>query len=86
MSKLNISDYTETAFLELLNKICRSEFTTEKQLIRAVLLFDELTEHPDGADLIYYAESDEDSTPEAIIEKVKAWRAANGKPGFKIEE
>ena len=86
MSKLNISDYTETAFLELLNKICRSEFTTEKQLIRAVLLFDKLTEHPDGADLIYYAESDEDSTPEAIIEKVKAWRAANGKPGFKIEE
>jgi hypothetical protein len=48
MSKLNISDYTETAFLELLNKICRSEFTTEKQLIRAVLLFDKLTEHPDG--------------------------------------
>ena len=86
MSKLNISDYTETAFLELLKKICRSEFTTEKQLIHAVLLFDELTEHPDGADLIYYAESDEDSTPEAIIEKVKAWRAANGKPGFKIEE
>ncbi|MGW8464811.1 bacteriocin immunity protein [Pseudomonas sp. CLCA07] len=86
MSKLNISDYTETAFLEFLNKICRSEYTTEKELIRAVLLFDELTEHPDGADLIYYAESDEDSTPEAIIEKVKAWRAANGKPGFKIEE
>ncbi|WP_223516596.1 bacteriocin immunity protein [Pseudomonas sp. GL-B-19] len=86
MRKLNISDYTETAFLEFLNKICRSEYTTEKKLIRAVLLFDELTEHPDGADLIYYAESDEDSTPEAIIEKVKAWRAANGKPGFKIEE
>ena len=86
MSQLNISDYTEAEFLEFLNKICRFEYTTEKKLIRAVLLFDELTEHPDGSDLIYYADSDEDSTPEAIIEKVKVWRAANGKPGFKIEE
>ena len=85
MSQLNISDYTEAEFLEFLNKISRSDYTTEKKLIRAVLLFDELTEHPDGADLIYYAESDEDSTPEAIIEKVKTWRAANGKPGFKAE-
>jgi len=81
-----ISNYTETAFLEFLNKICRSEYTTEKAQISAVLLFEELTEHPDGSDLIYYADSDEDSTPEAIIEKVKAWRAANGKPGFKIEK
>ena len=86
MSKLNISDYTETAFLEFLNKICRSEYTTEKAQISAVVLFEELTEHPDGSDLIYYAETDEDATPEAIIEKVKAWRTANGKPGFKIEE
>ena len=86
MSQLNISDYTEAEFLEFLDQICRAEYPTEKDQIRAVLLFDELTEHPDGADLIYYAESDEDSTPEAIIEKVKAWRAANGKPGFKIEE
>ncbi|WP_223516701.1 bacteriocin immunity protein [Pseudomonas sp. GL-B-19] len=27
-------------------------------------------------DLIYYSDSDEDSTPEAIIEKVKTWLAA----------
>ena len=30
MSQLNISDYTEAEFLEFLNKICRSEYTTEK--------------------------------------------------------
>jgi hypothetical protein len=85
MSKTNISDYTESEFLEFLNIICWSEYPNEKDQINAVLLFEALTEHPDGSDLIYYADSDEESTPEAIIEKVKSWRAANGKPGFKPE-
>jgi hypothetical protein len=48
MSQLNISDYTEAEFLEFLDQICRAEYPTEKDQIRAVLLFDELTEHPDG--------------------------------------
>lgn len=85
MSKSNISDYTESEFLEFLNVICWSEYPNEKDQINAVLLFEALTEHPDGSDLIYYADSDEDATPEAIIKKVKDWRAANGKPGFKPE-
>ncbi|MBK5303495.1 MULTISPECIES: bacteriocin immunity protein [Gammaproteobacteria] len=85
MSKTNISDYTESEFLEFLNIICWSEYPNEQDQINAVLLFEALTEHPDGSDLIYYADSDEESTPEAIIEKVKSWRAANGKPGFKPE-
>ncbi|NUU36199.1 bacteriocin immunity protein [Pseudomonas sp. C2B4] len=85
MSGSNIYDYTEKQFLELLTKICESGYATEKEQIDAVLLFEELTEHPDGSDLIYYADSDEDSTPEAVLNKVKVWRSANGKPGFKAE-
>ncbi|MGL6242207.1 bacteriocin immunity protein [Pseudomonas sp.] len=81
-----MSDYTEQEFLEFLAEICNSEYLTEKDQINAVVLFEALTEHPDGSDLIYYADSDAESTPEAIIEKVKVWRAANGKPGFKPEE
>jgi len=86
MSSSNISDYTEKHFLELVTKICESGYATEKEQIDAVLLFEELTEHPDGSDLIYYADSDEEATPEAIIKKVIAWRLANGKQGFKTEE
>jgi hypothetical protein len=86
MSSSNISDYTEKQFLGFLIKICESSYATEKEQIEAVLLFEELTEHPDGSDLIYYADSDEDSTPEAILNKVKAWRSANGKTGFKAED
>jgi hypothetical protein len=85
MSTTSISDYTEEEFLEFLTEICKSEYLTEKDQIEAVLLFEKLTEHPDGSDLIYYADSDEDATPEAIIKKVKDWRAANGKSGFKPE-
>lgn len=86
MSSSNFSDYTEKQFLELLTRICKSGYATEKEQIDAVLLFEELTEHPEGSDLIYYADSDEDSTPEAILNKVKAWRSANGRKGFKTEE
>jgi hypothetical protein len=86
MSSSNISDYTENQLLELITKICESGYATEEEQIDAVLLFEELTEHPDGSDLIYYANSDEDASPEAIIKKVIAWRLANGKPGFKTEE
>lgn len=86
MSGSNISDYTEKQFLELLTKICASGYATEKEQIDAVFLFEELAEHPDGSDLIYYADSDEEATPEAIIKKVVAWRLANGKPGFKTQE
>ncbi|WP_144238648.1 bacteriocin immunity protein [Pseudomonas brassicacearum] len=31
---------------------------------------------------MYYPE-DGHNSPEQIVEKIKAWRAANGKPGFK---
>ncbi|WP_123355809.1 bacteriocin immunity protein [Pseudomonas frederiksbergensis] len=85
MNSTNISDYTEAEFIELTTKICSADYSTEKEHIDAILLFKKLTEHPLGSDLIYYSDSDEDATPEIIIKKVKDWRAANGKPGFKAE-
>lgn len=78
----NIEEYTESEFLRFVKRICDSEYATEKDQVDAVLEFEVLTEHPDGSDLIYYAPSDAESTPEVITRKVKEWRAANGKPGF----
>ncbi|MBK5530546.1 bacteriocin immunity protein [Pseudomonas sp. TH06] len=85
MHKPILSDYTEADFLRLVSGICNAQFDSEKEQVRAVLLFEELTEHPHGSDMIYYADSDEEATPEAIVSKVKEWRAANGKPDFKPE-
>ncbi|MNH31526.1 Colicin-E7 immunity protein [compost metagenome] len=45
--------------------------------------FRQITEHPDGTDLIYWPESEVQCTPEGITKTVKAWREANGLPGFK---
>lgn len=84
MTYKTIEEYTEAEFLLFVKKICESGYATEEEQINAVLEFEVLTEHPDGSDLIYYAASNAESTPEVITEKVKEWRAANGKPGFKV--
>ena len=80
--KHSISDYTEAEFLEFVKKICRAEGATEEDDNKLVREFERLTEHPDGSDLIYYPEGNNDGSATAIIKEVKEWRAKNGKPGF----
>ncbi len=85
--KKNISDYTEAEFLEFTRNIYTSNeafFPTEESHIQAVLEFKRLTEHPSGSDLIYYPDGSREDSPEGVVKEVKEWRAANGKPGFKI--
>ncbi|WP_368388969.1 bacteriocin immunity protein [Pseudomonas sp. HS6] len=79
----SISDYTEQEFLEFVISVCDSDARTEEDDVKMVLEFRRLTEHPDGADLIYYPRDDREDSPSGIVEEVKKWRAANGKPGFK---
>ncbi|ECJ2224819.1 bacteriocin immunity protein [Salmonella enterica] len=81
--KNNISDYTEAEFLEFVTKICSAEGITEEDDTKLVREFERLTEHPDGSDLIYYPRDDREDSPKGIVNEVKEWRAANGKPGFK---
>lgn len=83
MSSKKIEEYTEAEFLLFVTKICDSVFSSEEEQVNAVLEFEALTEHPDGSDLIYYAPSNAEGAPEAIIKRVKEWRAENGKPGFR---
>jgi len=83
MDKTNITEYTEAEFLALVKKICDADYDSENKHTEAVLLFKKLTEHPDGSDLIYYPKQDQEDSPEQIVNTVKEWRAANGKPGFK---
>ena len=81
--KHSISDYTEAEFLEFVKKICRAEGATEEDDNKLVREFERLTEHPDGSDLIYYPENNNDGSADAIIKEIKTWRSKNGKPGFK---
>ena len=52
MLKPILSDYTESEFLRFVSRICNAQYDSEKEQVRAVLLFEELTEHPDGSDMI----------------------------------
>lgn len=82
-----ISEITESDFLEFTRNIYISNtemFPTEDAHIKAVLEFERLSEHPDGSDLLYYPDANREDSPEGIVKEVKEWRAANGKPGFKI--
>ncbi|ECP4512624.1 bacteriocin immunity protein [Salmonella enterica] len=82
--KKSISDYTEAEFIEFMKEIDKENVAeTDDKLDLLLNHFEQVTEHPDGTDLIYYAASDAESTPEAITLKIKEWRAANGKPGFR---
>lgn len=83
MKNDTIEDITENEFLELVKKVCAGDYRTEYQHGRAIGEFQRLSEHPCGSDLIYYPKPNADDSPEGIVEEVKQWRAANGKPGFK---
>ncbi|WP_034948088.1 bacteriocin immunity protein [Erwinia oleae] len=85
MFKENLNAYTEIEFLSFVKKICDFSKRTEEEDIALVDEFRRLTEHPDGSDLIFYPRADREDSPEGIVQEVKEWRAANGKPGFKPE-
>lgn len=85
MAGERFEDYTEREFLLFVERVCRARYATEYQHTRAVRLFEALSEHPDGSDLIYYPKGMKTDTPEGIVDKIKVWRAENGKPGFKPE-
>ena len=77
-----ITEMSESEFLSFVIRICNYEYENEEQHIDAILEFEKLTGHPSGSDLIYYPEEGKFGA-EAVVAEVKAWRAANGKPGFK---
>jgi len=66
-------------------RLCDFANTTESEDIKNILEFKRLTEHPAGSDLIFYPEDGQDDSPEGIVQQVKEWRKANGKPGFRGE-
>ncbi|MCY9829502.1 bacteriocin immunity protein [Vibrio sp. YMD68] len=84
MKKKMITDYSETEFLNFVEDIFKSNASDSDDILDERLeLFEEITEHPDGTDLIYYPKNLGDDTPENIVKIVKEWRLAQGLPCFK---
>ncbi|MBT0729896.1 bacteriocin immunity protein [Rosenbergiella nectarea] len=82
-NKKSISDYTEQEFLALVSRIYNAEEESEEEDAINLLEFERLCEHPDGSDLIYYPREDREDSPEGVVQEVKEWHQAHGKPGFK---
>ncbi|WP_372438057.1 bacteriocin immunity protein [Pseudomonas chlororaphis subsp. aureofaciens] len=83
-TRKSIADYTETEFVILIHKILAiNETGSDKDLGELLMQFRQLTEHPDGTDLIFYPEDGADDAPEGITKTVEEWRRANGLPEFK---
>lgn len=82
-NKEKFEDYTEQEFFDLLKNICDANAKDEAIINRWISTFEKVSQHPRGSDLIYYPEPGEDDSAQGILNSVKAWRAANGKPGFK---
>ena len=80
--KNSLSDYTETEFIKLLQRIIENGASEEEEN-ELVHRFNTLCGHPAGSDLIFYPEDDADDSAEGITQTIKSWRAANGLPGFK---
>lgn len=80
-----LEEFTESEFLEFVKKVCFVDFETEEQHLAAVRNFVALAEHPSGTDLLYYPAPTRPDTPEGIVQEIKEWRVANGKPLFKSE-
>lgn len=79
-----ITDFSEADFLAFVEGIYHDTYPSENAHIAAVAEFERLSEHPSGSDLLYYPEEGK-SGPVAIVQEIKEWRKANGKPGFRGE-
>ncbi|ELE7142566.1 bacteriocin immunity protein [Vibrio cholerae] len=82
--KSSIADYTEESFLQLIEDIFKENVSDTDDVLDELLEhFEDITQHPEGTDLIYYPKTPEDGTPENIVRIVKEWRLSQGLPCFK---
>lgn len=88
--KEKLEDYTEAEFLSFLKKFVDFPEGLDGRALaiyQEYLLthFEQITEHPDRSDVIFYPKEGQEDSPEGILKEVKEWRALNNKPGFKLE-
>lgn len=88
--KDRIEDYTESEFLLFVTEFFEdtngltgdalSHYTSN--LARH---FEKITEHPRKSAVIFRPTPEREDSPAGVVQEVKEWREANGKPGFKPE-
>lgn len=83
--KSKFEEYTESQYKALLQRLFDGDYSSEKELDEIVETIVNTSEHPNGSDILYYPEEGAEDSPEGVLNAIKTWRAATGKPGFKSE-
>jgi hypothetical protein len=81
--KAKFEEYTESEYVALINRLFAGDYSSEKELDEIVELIVDAAEHPAGSNVLYYPSEGVEDSPEGVLNTIKEWRAANGKPGFK---
>lgn len=68
--KNRFSDYTEAEFTLFIIEIFGSE-SGESYQDALLEIFIAVTEHPEGSDLIYYSDDDDNLTPDKVVAAVR---------------
>jgi hypothetical protein len=84
--KNKFEEYTESEYKTLIQRLFDGDYSSEAELDEIVEIIVITSEHPNGSDILYFPEEGVEDSPEGVLNVIKQWRAANGKPGFKIEE
>ncbi len=83
--KDKFEEYTESEYMSLIDRLFQGGFSSEEEHDAIVDNIVSTSEHPNGTGILYYPEEGVEDSPAGVLKAIKAWRAANGKPGFKPE-
>lgn len=78
-----LEEYTENEYLDLIECLFEGTYSSEAEhdaIVENIVL---TSEHPDGTGILYDPREGVEDSPEEVLNAIKTWRAANGKPGFK---
>ncbi|MFJ2480342.1 bacteriocin immunity protein [Pseudomonas sp. NPDC087598] len=84
--KSKFEDYTESEYKALIERLFKGDYSSERELDKIVENIVSTSEHPNGSNILYYPEKNVEDSPAGVLNTIKQWRSANGKPGFKPEE
>ncbi|TBW45316.1 bacteriocin immunity protein [Marinobacter halodurans] len=82
MEKDCINDYSEQEFLKILKEFWEGDIS-EVEEDEFVQSFNEIIEHPEKSDLIFYPPDNRDDSPEGVINELKRWYREQGKACFR---
>jgi hypothetical protein len=83
--KNKLEDYTESEYKALIQRLFEGNYSSEAELDEIVETIVNTSEHPSRSDVLYFPEEGVEDSPEGVLNTIKTWRAANGKPDFKTE-